>query len=76
MQYIIICLSETYISHDTLSDNDNLKIPGYELVRVDQPSNQTRGGICIYHKDILPIKVNKLFEGMFKFQSECIWETA
>ena len=53
-----------------------MKIPGYELVRVDQPSNQTRGGICIYHKDLLPIKVNKLFEGMFKFQSESIWEAA
>ena len=53
-----ICLSETYLNHDTLSDNDNLWIPGYELIRVDHSSNQKRGGICIYHKDFLPIKVN------------------
>ena len=58
--YDIICLSETCLNHDTLSDNDNLKIPGYELIRFDHPSNQKRGGICIYHKDILPIKVNNV----------------
>ena len=58
--YDKICLWETYLNHDTLSDNDNLKIPGYELIRVDHPSNQKRGGICIYHKDFLPIKVNNI----------------
>ena len=58
--YDIICLSETYLNHDTLSDNEDLKIPGYELIRADQPSNQKPGGICIYHKDFLPIKVNNV----------------
>ena len=58
--YNIICLSETCLNHDTLSGNDNLKIPGYELIRVNQPSNQKRGGICIYHKDFFPIKVNNV----------------
>ena len=37
-----------------------MKIPGYELIRVDHPSNQKRGGICVYHKDFLPLKVNKI----------------
>ena len=61
MQYIImIYLPETYLNHDTLSDSDNLKIPGYELIRADHPSNQKRGGICIYDKDFLPIKVNNV----------------
>ena len=58
--YDIICLSETYLNHDRLSDSDNLKISGYELIRVYHPSNQKRGGICIYHKDFLPIKVNNI----------------
>ena len=58
--YDIICLLETYLNHDTLSDNDNLKIPGYELIRADHPSNQKRGGICISHKDFLPIKVKNV----------------
>ena len=34
-----------------------MNIPGYKLIRVDHPSNQKRGGIYIYHKDFLPIKV-------------------
>ena len=38
--YDIICLSETYLNHNTLSDNYNLKIPRYELIGVDHPSNQ------------------------------------
>ena len=58
--YDIICLSEIYLNHDTSSDSDNLKIPGYELIRVDHSSNQKRVGICIYHKDFLPIKVNNI----------------
>ena len=58
--YDIICLSESYLNHDTLSNNDNLKIPGYELIRVDHPSNQKGGGFCIYQKDFLPIKVNNV----------------
>ena len=52
-----MCLSESYLNHDTLSGSDNLKIPGYKLIRVDHPSNQKRGGICTYRKDFLPIKV-------------------
>ena len=56
----IICLSETYLNHNTLFDSENLKIRGYGLIRVDHPSSQKRGGICIYHKDFLPIKVNNI----------------
>ena len=48
------------INHDTLSDNDNLQIPGYKLIRVDHPSNQKQGGICINHKYFLLIKVNNV----------------
>ena len=56
--YDIIRLPETYLKHDTLSDNDDLPIPGYKLIRIDHPSNQKRGGICTYLKDFLPNKVN------------------
>ena len=55
-----VCLSETHLNHDALSDNDNLKIPCYELIRFDHPAIQKRGGTCLYHKDFLPIKVNNI----------------
>ena len=54
--YNAICLSETYLNHATLSENYNLKILGYELIRVDHPPNKKRGGTCIYYKEFLPIK--------------------
>ena len=53
----IICLSETYLDSTIQSDNDNLEIPGYHLVRSDYPSNNKRGGACIYCKALLPLRV-------------------
>ena len=53
----IICLSETYLDSTIQSGNDNLEIPGYNLVRSDHPSNNKRGGVCIYYKTSLPLRV-------------------
>ena len=63
----ILCLSETYLD-STISSNDrNLIIPGYELYRADHPSNVKRGGICIYYKNLLPLKVTNI-----QYLQECI----
>ena len=72
-----IYLLETHLNHGTLFDDDNLRIQGYKLIRVDHPSNQKWGSVCIYHKDFLQVKVSNvscLMEGIFKFQSQCKWE--
>ena len=42
----VICLLETYLDSSIKSDNDNLEIPGYNLVRSDHPSNNKGGGIA------------------------------
>ena len=47
-------------NHEIFHDNDNLWIPSYKLIRSDHPSNQKRGGICIYQIDFLPIHVNNI----------------
>ena len=49
-----ICLSETYLNSKTLSNNENLNIPGYNLIRADHLSNIKREGVCIYFKESLP----------------------
>ena len=56
-KYDIICLSETYLNSSIPNDDDNLEIPGYSLIRADHPSKNKRGGVCIYHKNTLPLKV-------------------
>ena len=56
-KFDIICLSETYLDSSVAADDDNLKIPGYNLVRSDHPSNNKREGVCVYYKDFLPLRV-------------------
>ena len=53
----IICLSETYLDSEILSDDTNLEKRGYNLVREDHPSNSKRGGVCICYKSSLPFRV-------------------
>ena len=53
----IICLSETYLNSETSPDDDNLEIPGYNIIRKDDPPNTKRGGVCVYYKNTLPFKI-------------------
>ena len=53
-----ICLSETYLDSSTV--DSLLKIDGYILVRADHPNNIKRGGVCIYYKESLPVRVISL----------------
>ena len=48
----MICLPESYLDS---SDNDNLYIRDYKLVRCDHPWNIKRGGECVYFKESLPV---------------------
>ena len=63
----IICLSETYLNSKTSPDEDNLEIPGYNIIRKDCPSNTKRWGVCVYHKNTLPFKLINI-----KYLQECI----
>ena len=63
----ILCLSETY-PESTISSNDsNFIIPGYDLHRADYPSNIRCGGVCIYYKNLFPLKVTNI-----QYLQECI----
>ena len=46
-----------YLSETILSDDVNLDIPGYDLIRADYPANVKRGGVCIYFRKSLPLKI-------------------
>ena len=47
-QYDFICISGTYYDSSVESDNYDLRINGYKLIRMDYPLNTKRGGFCIY----------------------------
>ena len=55
-KYDFICISETYIDSTISSDNNNLNISGYNLIRADHPSNSKREIVCIYYKESLAVQ--------------------
>ena len=57
-KYDFICLSETYL--DCLIPDNLIDIEGYKLIRADHPDNSKRGGVCIYYKESLPVRVISL----------------
>ena len=40
-----------------LTDDQNLEIPGYYMLRTGNPSNNKRGGFSIFYKSTLPLRV-------------------
>ena len=66
-KFDIICLSETYLDSSVAPDDDNLDISGYSLVRSEHPSNNKRGGVCVYYKKFLPLRVLDI-----QYLDECI----
>ena len=51
-KFDVICLSETYLDSTVASDDGNLEITGYNLVRSDHPANTKRGGVCLYYRKL------------------------
>ena len=59
----ILCLSETFLDSGILSDDVNLDIPGYNLVRADHPANAKCSSVCIYFRKSLPLRILDMRNG-------------
>ena len=69
-KYDFICLSETFL--DSSTPNNIIDIEGYTLICANHADNIKRDGVCIYHKESLPVCViNLLF-----FNDELFLETS
>ena len=66
-KFDIICISKSYLNSDTLSSDDTLNTHGYNVSRARYPSGNRRGGVCIYYKKSLPIKMLNI-----NYIQECI----
>ena len=53
-----MCLSETFLYSST--PGDLVHIQGYNLAHLDHPDNTKRGGVWIYYKESLPVRVINL----------------
>ena len=56
-RFDIFGISETYLNSSFTEDDYSLRLPGYDLIRSDHPSNNRRGGVAIYYKNFLPLKL-------------------
>ena len=61
----IIYLWKTYLDFSTPSDDNNLEISGYTLVLSDHQSNNKTGGVCIYCKSVLPLRILNICKKAF-----------
>ena len=59
--YNVIILSEAYLDSSIPSDDNNLEIPDYRLIRADHPSNSKSGGVCVYYRNSLRLKILDIF---------------
>lgn len=50
------CLSETYPDSSNAHDDQGLNLNGHKLIHNDNPSNNKRGGVCIYFKKFLAVR--------------------
>ena len=56
-KYNIVILGETFLTSKIKTDENRLKTNGYTVKRCGHPSDDPRGGICVYHKESLPLKL-------------------
>ena len=56
-KYDFICISETYFDSLVKSEDDDLRINGYKLIRMDHSLNTKTGGVCMYYKESLVVKM-------------------
>ena len=55
-----ICLSKSYLDSTTSSDDKNLCLDGYKLIRTGHPKNIKQDGSCICYSETLPVKIIQL----------------
>ena len=54
-KYNAICISESYL--DSTLPLDSVSLNGYNLTHADHPDNVKRGGVCMYNKENLSLRI-------------------
>ena len=54
-----ICISETFFDSSIQEEDKNIQLDDYNLLRAGHPSNSKRGGVCIFYKETLVVRIVK-----------------
>ena len=53
----VICISESYLDSTAPLDDKSLSLNGCNLTHADHPDNGKRGGVCMYYKENLALRI-------------------
>ena len=56
-KYDFISISETYLDSSLRTDDREILINDYNLIRADHSSHNKRGGVCIYYRESLAVQL-------------------
>ena len=56
-KYDVICISESYLIYIVPLDDNSLSLNDYNVTRADHPNNVKRGGVCMYYKKNLSLRI-------------------
>ena len=59
-EFDVICLSEMHVTSYTPLYQERLVIEDYNLIRADHSCNTKPGGVCMYHKEALHLKLQNI----------------
>lgn len=60
-------ISEANLGSNTSLEDSNLEIAAYNLLSSDQASNSKRGGLCLYYKTSLALRLFDIY-----YPQECL----
>ena len=56
-KYDVICISDSYLDYTVPLDDNSLPLNGYNVTRADHPNNVKRGGVCMYYKENVSLRI-------------------
>ena len=56
-KYDVTCISESYLDSTVPLDDNSFSLNGYNLTCADHPDNIKRGGVCMYYKENLSLRI-------------------
>ena len=60
-KFDIISVNETFLNSSFSTKDPALTLKGYKLIRSDHPQDLKRGGVGVFYKETLPIKILNIF---------------
>ena len=66
-KFDVVCFSKTYLEASIWKNDDSSEVSGYNVFRAHHPYDPKQGGVCIYYRNCLLLKIFGIY-----YLEECI----